>query len=263
MCKLRHSIIIILQLICFLSAVSSLWAEEEILSFNAEGRVESTNGAVVITEQIRFRAEGNKIRFGLIRSLPKKEAQADNPRAFSYEYLRSSAKSTDASGNTLQEALPVTVKDNDSHVLYFLGTHGKVLEPGIYEFTIQYRAFGLIHQSDKDNRVRWEITGSWPFAIHSVSARFFPPARLSPKSATARAWLTRTTKGWFGKGWFGSESSEDETIAATISTDPVEKNDLGEPKTVVNVQHSEPQGAIISVQVEISWPKGLLVSTPS
>ncbi len=241
-------------LVAYLMVVSApAWCIEEILFFSSEARVEEKSGAIVFTDSIRFRAEGDKIRFGLVRSLPKKIMNGNSPQALSYELLHSFWQPIGATGPSAQETVPVAVKETDGQVQYYIGTEGKPLAHGVHEFSLQYRVRGAITNVERQDGFLWFITGTWPFPIHQVQARFFPPARVTSSNIQARAWTSKTTSGWFGRAHL-----EQEPIPTQVSHDTAEKNDLGEPKPLVVANIEGQQEPNTSVLLQVSWPQGFL-----
>ena len=137
-------------------------ADERILDFHSEIRV-MTDGMIEVTETIRVRAEGNRIRRGIYRDFPT-----------DYE---------DRLGNRYEVALtPLAVLRNDRRepfhtqsirggVRTYFGRADRFIEPGVHTYSFRYRASRMLGFFEAHDELYWNVTGfDWAFPIDQASA---------------------------------------------------------------------------------------------
>ena len=138
------------------------FADERILDFHSEIRVMSS-GMIEVTETIRVRAEGNRIRRGIYRDFPTE-----------YE---------DRLGNKYEVVfIPVTVLRNDRReswhfqeirggVRTYFGSADRFIEHGVHTYTFRYQAGRLLGFFEAHDELYWNVTGfDWAFPIDKASA---------------------------------------------------------------------------------------------
>ncbi len=151
---------IIALLILVLPAAA--YSDERILSFHSDVRV-MTDGMIEVTETIRVRAEGRRIRRGIYRDFPVE-----------YE---------DKLGNTYEITVkPLAVLRNDRpeafhsqrmqrHLRTYFGRSDRFVEHGEHTYTFRYRASRMLGFFDAHDELYWNVTGfDWAFPIDKATA---------------------------------------------------------------------------------------------
>lgn len=137
-------------------------ADERILSFHSEIRV-MTDGMIEVTETIKVRAEGNRIKRGIYRDFPTE-----------YE---------DKLGNEYKVAFkPLAVMRNDRPEAFhtqeirrgmrtYFGRADRYIEQGEHTYVFRYRASRMLGFFDEHDELYWNVTGfDWAFPIDKASA---------------------------------------------------------------------------------------------
>ncbi len=137
-------------------------ANERILSFHSDIRV-MTDGMIEVTETIKVRAEGNRIKRGIYRDFPTE-----------YE---------DKLGNEYKVAFqPLAVLRNDKPESYhtqevrrgirtYFGRADRFIEHGEHTYTFRYRASRMLGFFEEHDELYWNVTGfDWAFTIDKASA---------------------------------------------------------------------------------------------
>ncbi len=152
------------RLLATLIAVISLSAsaDESILDFHSDILVFS-DGWIQVTETIRVRAEGNRIRRGIYRDFPT-------------EYF-------DKLGNRYEvDFRPLTVLRDESREDFhsqrigrgqrvYFGRSDRYLDPGEYTYTFRYRASRMLGFFESHDELYWNVTGfEWAFPIDRATA---------------------------------------------------------------------------------------------
>ena len=137
-------------------------ADERILDFHSDIRV-FPDGMIEVTETIKVRAEGDRIRRGIYRDFP-------------VEYR-------DRFGNRYEIALePLAVMRNDRPEAFhtqrmqrdirtYFGQSDRYIEPGIHTYRFRYRANRMLGFFEEHDELYWNVTGfDWAFPIDAASA---------------------------------------------------------------------------------------------
>ena len=137
-------------------------AGERILSFHSDIRV-MTDGMIEVTETIRVRAEGNRIKRGIYRDFPVE-----------YE---------DRFGNEVKIAFtPLAVMRNDRPEAFhtqeirrgvrtYFGRSDRLIEAGEHTYVFRYRANRMLGYFEEHDELYWNVTGfDWAFPIDKASA---------------------------------------------------------------------------------------------
>ena len=135
---------------------------ERILSFHSQIGVRQ-DGSADVTETITVRAEGNKIRHGIYRTLPVsyQDPHGDNRKA-SVEVLTLLRDDAREDFHT---------SESDNSVRIYFGNSTQVLAPGVYKYTFRYRFSPATRFFDDHDELYWNVTGNgWGFAIDKSSA---------------------------------------------------------------------------------------------
>jgi uncharacterized membrane protein YgcG len=137
-------------------------ADERILSFHSEIRV-LTDGMIEVTETIKVRAEGNRIKRGIYRDLPTE-----------YE---------DGHGNEVKIAFkPLAVLRNERPEAFhtqeirrgvrtYFGSANRLINAGEHIYVFRYRASRMLGFFAEHDELYWNVTGfDWAFPIDKASA---------------------------------------------------------------------------------------------
>lgn len=167
--------------IAFLALLATLFAmaataEERIDRFDVRIDVQ-TDGDIVVTELIAVTAEGNAIRRGIFRDLPR-YFESDGARlAYGYDAIsvkrdgRDEPYATETDGN----AFRIRIGDEDVFI-----------EPGPHQYEIQYRVRNQVRYFESYDEIYWNVTGNyWAFPILAARASITLPsgARVSATRA--------------------------------------------------------------------------------
>lgn len=157
-----------LLFLIFLQFSQSSFAQtEKILSFHSNIRID-TSGLVSITELIKVYANGDQIKRGLIRTIPLHRKDIYGTRK-KMDFL---VESVYKDGKTE----PFFTKEENGSRSIYMGSKEVTLEPGIYEYQINYSTKGQVGFFKDYDELYWNVTGNeWAFPIEATSARIqFP-----------------------------------------------------------------------------------------
>lgn len=168
---MRKIAALLLALFAFLAAIPPASAEERILGFDSDLRIQA-DGSLMVTETIRVRAEGVNIRRGIYRDFPTRyRDRFGNSVKVTFELLgverdgRAEPSFTERLGNGVR-----VNTGNDS----FLPT------PAEFTFTIRYRTTRQLGFFADHDELYWNVTGlGWSFPIDEVHARVSLPASIA------------------------------------------------------------------------------------
>ncbi|MEM9573907.1 MAG: DUF2207 domain-containing protein, partial [Pseudomonadota bacterium] len=151
-----------LILLYVLLAVAPLQADERILSFDSDINVQ-TDGAFIVTETIRVRAEGQQIRRGIFRDFPI-AFEDDNGRERKVDFELISVNRDGRTENA-------SVESGARAVRIRIGNANVFLDTGVYTYEITYRTDRQLRRFDTHDEVYWNVTGTeWAFPIDTASA---------------------------------------------------------------------------------------------
>jgi hypothetical protein len=201
-------------------------ADERILEFHSDITV-MRDGWIEVTETIRVRAEGDRIRRGIYRDFPT-------------EYF-------DKLGNRyLVDFQPLAVLRNDAPesfhsvedrngVRTYFGRSDRYIEHGIHTYRFRYRASRMLGFFEDHDELYWNVTGfDWAFPIDRGSATvrldFSPPAgKIS------------------SEGYTGPYGSTEQNYRSRVDADGV-----------VHFEASAPLGPLNGLTIVVMWPKGFV-----
>lgn len=185
-------VLVVLCLLGLPGAAAS--AAEQITRFAADIAVQPS-GDLLVTETIAVRAEGDRIRRGIFRTVPL--AGPDGRR------MGFSLVAADRDGGPV----PTELTWDEAGVRVRLGDPGRDLPPGDHVFTLTYRAAGTVLAGTDADSLTWNVTGSgWEFPIAAASLRLSLPQAVAPLS-----WQVAT----------GAEGSGESNAEAAVGTDGV------------------------------------------
>lgn len=151
-------------------ALSLLWAglalaQEGITNYSVDIQVEIT-GDIQVVEVINVIAEGNQIRRGIFRELPKYFTFEGVRQSYDYELI-----------SVTRDGQPETVTELDegNAINWRVGQADVFLTPGPYEYRFEYRVPNVIQRHDDRDEFYWNAIGQyWVFPIEQadVSIQF-------------------------------------------------------------------------------------------
>ena len=205
---------------------AAVLADERILSFDSEIRIQQ-DGWIEVTETIRVRAEGDRIRRGIYRDLYT-------------EY-------TDRFMNRYEVAIePLAVLRNgvgeDFHTIdvrrgqrTYFGHEDRFLAVGEHTYVFRYRASRMLGFFDDHDELYWNVTGfEWAFPIDAATARVYLDFDVPVGSITHEAYT----------GPFGARG-DDYTSRLT-------------PDGGVEFVSTRPLSAVNGLTIVVGWPKGFV-----
>jgi uncharacterized membrane protein YgcG len=215
---------------CLLLLTFSAQADERILEFHSDILV-MQDGWIEVTETIRVRSEGNRIRRGIYRDFPTTyEDKLGNKYVVEFSPL--AVLRNDAREDFHSQGI------RDGQRVYF-GSADRFLDSGEHTYTFRYRANRMLGFFDNHDELYWNVTGTdWAFPIDSASAtvvlEFDPPNNEI------------TVEGYSGP--FGSNARE--------YTSRIDGSGRAE------ILANNPLPALNGLTVVVGWPKGY-VEEPS
>jgi hypothetical protein len=201
-------------------------ADERILEFHSDITIKE-DGWIEVTETIRVRAEGDRIRRGIYRDFPT-------------EYY-------DKLGNRyVVDFQPFVVLRNDAHepfkmmeyrngVRTYFGRNDRFIDHGVHTYQFRYRASRMLGFFEGYDELYWNVTGfDWVFPIDRGSATvrfdFDVPA------------------GTVGtEGYTGPLGSSRQDFTSHVDADGV-----------AHFEASDPLGPLNGLTIVVTWPKGLV-----
>lgn len=211
-----------LLLFLLLPAVST--ADERILSFDSEILVK-TDGWIEVTETIRVRAEGNRIRRGIYRDLYTEYTDRLQNR---YEVnIEPLAVLRNAASEDFH-----TVDIRRGQRIYF-GNKDRFIAVGEHTYVFRYRANRMLGYFDDHDELYWNVTGfEWAFPIDNATARVVLDFDVSPGELDFEAYT----------GPFGARGR-----------DYTSRIDAGGS---VYFESTKPLSAVNGLTIVVGWPKG-------
>jgi uncharacterized membrane protein YgcG len=203
-------------------------AEERILAYHSEIEIRP-DSSLAVTETIRVRAEGHRIRRGIYREFPTVYTSRSGERvtvSFEVEAVRRDGASE-----------PYHTQRRANGVAVYAGRADRTLPPGEYTYEIRYRTDRQVGFFPDHDELYWNVTGvGWVFPIDVVTARVhLPPGTPYPAVQI--------------EGYTGPQGSTQRAYRA----------ELGDG--VVEFRTTRKLTAFEGLTVVVSWPKGL-VSSP-
>ncbi|MCW2308262.1 DUF2207 domain-containing protein [Rhodobium gokarnense] len=148
-------------------AASPAKAEEEILSYESD-IVVAEDGTLDVTETIRVRAEGRKIKRGIYRDFPVQYRTANGLRravGFDVIEIRRDGKKE-----------PWHSAWVDGYERIYIGDEDVFLNSGEYTYTIRYETTHQLRFFAAYDELYWNVTGNfWDFPIRRAVARIALP----------------------------------------------------------------------------------------
>ncbi len=160
---MRPLIVLFLALTLAMGAL----ADERINRFDVDIDVQ-TNGDIIVNEALTVTSEGNQIRRGILRLLPRYYSDDGAKLPYAYRILsvtRDGAREPYAT-STMDNALEVRIGDADVF-----------LQNGQHIYEIRYRVKNQVRYFPTHDEVYWNATGNyWDFPIDAATATVTFPA---------------------------------------------------------------------------------------
>jgi uncharacterized membrane protein YgcG len=154
--------IILFSLLNLLIGLAPVMAqkEERILNYDVEIEI-SPDRSITVTEDIEVVVQGNRIKRGITRSLPKSRNFQGRKQYMSYDIL-----SVQKDG----KREPYHTKSENGNLTLYIGEEDVLLRPGTYLYTIRYRVPNQIARFDTYDELYWNVIGqAWQFPIERAS----------------------------------------------------------------------------------------------
>ncbi|WP_316817554.1 DUF2207 domain-containing protein [Pedobacter nyackensis] len=145
---------------------------ERIISFHTDIRID-TSGMMYLSEKIKVYASGGQIKRGLVRNIPvyRKDIFGDKKSA--------DFKITGILKDGKQENYKT--KNDGSVRSIYIGNEDIILNPGVYNYEINYQTKGQVGFFKTYDEIYWNVTGSeWNFEIEKASATIVLPTGALP-----------------------------------------------------------------------------------
>lgn len=151
-------------------------AEERIDRFDVAIEVQK-DGDIIVTERLAVTSEGNQIRRGIFRDLPRYFESDGATLSYSYDVL---SVTRDGQGE------PYATETEDNAYRIRIGNADVFLVSGAHAYEIRYRVRNQVRYFDRYDEVYWNVTGNyWVFPIFAarVSVVLPPGARITATKA--------------------------------------------------------------------------------
>ena len=205
-------------------------ADERILDFHSDITVRQ-DGWIEVTETIRVRAEGDRIRRGIYRDFPTEYFDKLGNRYVvdfqPYAVLRNDARE------------PFKVVEYRNGVRTYFGRSDRFIDKGVHTYLFRYRASRMLGFFEAHDELYWNVTGfDWAFPIDrgSATVRFdfdVPAGRVATE------------------GYTGPYGSNRQDFTSHVDADGV-----------AHFEADDPLGPLNGLTIVVMWPKGL-VTEPS
>ena len=209
---------------CLLLLSFSVCADERILEFHSDILI-MEDGWIDVTETIRVRAEGNRIRRGIYRDFPTEyEDKRGNDYVVGFEPIQ-----------VLRNG-----RDEDFHeqkvrggVRVYFGSSNRYINNGEHTYTFHYRASRMLGFFENHDELYWNVTGvEWAFPIDSASATVAFGFDVSANDMSAEAYT-------------GSYGHTNQDYTSSIDS-----------SGRVGFRTSKPLPALNGLTIVVGWPKG-------
>ncbi|HEX8513221.1 MAG TPA: DUF2207 domain-containing protein, partial [Allosphingosinicella sp.] len=159
-------------LLPLLAALTLLWpaaasADERVLHFLSEVSVRA-DGTLDVTETIRVRSEGDRIRRGIYREFPTRYTNRTGSEVrVGFEVV---SVRRDGAGE------PWHIEARGNFIRIYIGDGGTGLPSGEHVYVIRYRTTRQVDFFKEHDELNWEVTGTgWEFPIDVAEARIRLP----------------------------------------------------------------------------------------
>ncbi|MFD1796233.1 DUF2207 domain-containing protein [Paracoccus aurantiacus] len=141
-------------------------ADERILNYQSDVTV-AANGDFTVTESIRVRAEGERIRRGIFRDFPLLFRDDRGNHRVGFDVI-----SVTRDG----QPEPFSIEPHAKYARLYIGDANHMLSQGEHDYVIEYRTDRQVRFFDDHDEIYWNATGTeWLFPIDRAVARIRPP----------------------------------------------------------------------------------------
>ena len=201
-------------------------ADEGILDFHSDITVKH-DGWIEVTETIRIRAEGDRIRRGIYRDFPTEYFDKLGNRYVvefqPYEVFRNG------------EPEPFQIVEYRNGVRTYFGRGDRFIDRGEHTYRFRYRAFRVLGFFEEHDELYWNVTGfDWAFPIdHGTATVRFDFDVPAGSIAT--------------DGYTGPYGSNRHDFTSRVDAD-----------RVAYFEANDPIGPLNGLTIVVTWPKGLV-----
>ena len=201
-------------------------ADERILGFHSDITIKQ-DGWIEVTETIRVRAEGERIRRGIYRDFPTEYFDRLGNR-YVVDFQPFAVLRND-------EREPFKIVEHRNGVRTYFGRSDRFIEHGVHTYRFRYRASRMLGYFENHDELYWNVTGfDWAFPIDRGSATvrfdFDVPAGAIETEAYA--------------GPYGSSGRE---YTSRVDADGV-----------AQFEANAPLGPLNGLTIVVMWPKGFV-----
>lgn len=204
-------------------------AEDKIVSFGAEVIVQKS-GDAVITETIAVALDGHAPRFGITRTLPRRIL---GPDGIVKRILRDV---NFVFRDSVKEKFEVELQDEGDVIR--VGDGARKLPAGVYTFTLQYIAHGIVMQGKTADGFRIPLPGKWSWPVDRTNIVFRFPEYMLPASVAVVAQPIS----------YGRPPDSSEMLRPEVASD------------AISVQYDKRLLADQSLWIAVSMPRGFFES---
>jgi len=156
--------------LAFAFVVGAARADERILDFRSD-IVVAPDASMDVTETIRVRGEGDRVRHGIYRDFPTDyRDRAGNRVHVDFEPVGLTRDGHDEPFHTERQSNGVRV---------YFGSSDTLLSPGEYVYELHYRTTRQLGFFDDHDELYWNVTGNgWVFPIDAASAAIALPGSI-------------------------------------------------------------------------------------
>jgi len=215
---------IVLPLIALILLASTTHAVEEILDWHSEITVHQ-DSSMTVTETIRVRAEGNRIKRGIYRDFPT----TYRDRAGNKVKIHFDIQSIGRDGSPE----PYNTENLSNGVRIYIGKSSVFLKPGEYTYYITYSTDRQLGYYKNHDELYWNVTGNgWEMPILKATASVTLPSTV-PSSTLKMA------------GYLGLRGSTEQNVTWNV-------NDAGQVVYTSGRLLNSREG----LTIVLGWPKG-------
>ncbi|MBO9632064.1 MAG: DUF2207 domain-containing protein [Chitinophagaceae bacterium] len=179
---------------------ASLYHAEGIIDFHADINI-GVSGLVKVAEHIKVFAAGIKIRRGIFRNIPVyRSNKYGRDQRIDIEVLQ-----------VLKDSVPVPyqVEEKGRNINIRIGDPNIILDPGVYEYIIQYQSRGHIGFFDAYDELYWNVTGNeWELPIAKASATVFLPEHATVMQSACYTGVRGSTATGCQSGYNGQQQAQ-------------------------------------------------------
>lgn len=216
-------------LFVLLAVCAGARADERILEFSSDIEI-AADSTMTVTETIRVRAEGNRIRRGIYRDFPTDYRDRSGNR------INVLFEPIDVMRDGNREAWHSERRSNGIRV--YFGSAEATLNPGEYTYRFRYRTARQLGYFENHDELYWNVTGNgWEFFIDQVRASVSLPGEIAADSIRV-------------EGYTGVQGSREQNYTADVDS-----------RARARIETRRALGPQQGLTLVVAFPKGI-VSAP-